>query len=533
METRFGKFRPANLHVDAYKLSDGTTLYPAKDYSHLITDYHVTTDYNYYDRSPCYIHPESYQWGNACPDHPWSVTFDASKSTAEGFAWTVNGGKCDSYSSQKIKCSFPSLKEYTVKLKLLGDRHETDEQKIVLKDLLIVSLGDSLASGEGVPDLPTEVVDHFKIDIGIGKPLFIPIVRPAIWEDRQCHRSARAGPALAAKAIEDADPHTSVTFVHLACSGAGIRLGLVDFYPGQEAERFTCSTKNVTGLNACAGRQTPHFCVFSDCNRIQRPQIDTLAQLVCPTPIGIDSHGRIERTCPNGARRIDVLMLSAGANDVGFGEVVKACMLFLNCQNRKTTHGIMWSPEENAFVRVLRNIDENIAKLASDYRDLSKAIKAKLSVEPNAIFVTEYPDTTHDEKGNYCNHMGGDARKAARSQLGKKYLGLMFQDPYDPVVEVDGIKADEYRWAHNEIVKPLNNAVKAAASELGWTFVGGIQAEFRQHGLCAERKESWVNGLDASLENQGDYDGTMHPNIPGHETYKTALTSTITQALRR
>ena len=42
----------------------------------------------------------------------------------------------------------------------------------------------------------------------------------ATWQDRRCHRSARAGIAQAALELEQLDPHTSVTFVHLACSGA-------------------------------------------------------------------------------------------------------------------------------------------------------------------------------------------------------------------------------------------------------------------------------------------------------------------------
>lgn len=42
------------------------------------------------------------------------------------------------------------------------------------------------------------------------------------WQNEFCHRSAFSGQVRAARRIELADPHTSVTFVHLACSGSRI-----------------------------------------------------------------------------------------------------------------------------------------------------------------------------------------------------------------------------------------------------------------------------------------------------------------------
>jgi hypothetical protein len=41
------------------------------------------------------------------------------------------------------------------------------------------------------------------------------------------YEAVAAGPARAAQALEQADPRTSVTFVHLACSGATIATGLL------------------------------------------------------------------------------------------------------------------------------------------------------------------------------------------------------------------------------------------------------------------------------------------------------------------
>jgi hypothetical protein len=80
---------------------------------------------------------------------------------------------------------------------------------VTLKDLLIVSIGDSFASGEGNPDKSRQDPGGVK------------------WVDERCHRSEWAGPARAALIIERADPKTAVTFISFACTGASIKEGLL------------------------------------------------------------------------------------------------------------------------------------------------------------------------------------------------------------------------------------------------------------------------------------------------------------------
>jgi len=87
----------------------------------------------------------------------------------------------------------------------------TGRTTVTIKDLLIVGLGDSTASGEGNPDQG------------------ITTVR---WQDRRCHRSARGFEAQAVARIEAASAKSSVTYVPLACSGASITTGLLGPYAG-------------------------------------------------------------------------------------------------------------------------------------------------------------------------------------------------------------------------------------------------------------------------------------------------------------
>src|SRR5262249_5125327 len=88
-------------------------------------------------------------------------------------------------------------------------------ERVEVRDLLVVALGDSLTSGEGNPDADAT-----------------PFALPR-WQNGACHRSLKSGAALAALELERRDPHTSVTFVTLACSGASIAEGLLHDYRGQ------------------------------------------------------------------------------------------------------------------------------------------------------------------------------------------------------------------------------------------------------------------------------------------------------------
>ncbi|HEU4702693.1 MAG TPA: GDSL-type esterase/lipase family protein [Conexibacter sp.] len=95
-----------------------------------------------------------------------------------------------------------------------ADGGRVAQTDVDLRDLLVVSLGDSVASGEGNPDGP-----------GIR------------WLERRCHRSLRSGAAQAASAVERGDRHSVVTFVPLACSGATVDTGLLGAYDGVEPNR--------------------------------------------------------------------------------------------------------------------------------------------------------------------------------------------------------------------------------------------------------------------------------------------------------
>lgn len=281
---------------------------------------------------------------------------------------------------------------------------------VTVTDRLVVALGDSIASGEGNPDVSQ------KFDLGFN-------TAPARWQSRQCHRSERNAPmARVARELEAADRHSAITFVNLACSGAAIEgEGLLAPYAGIEP-----------------GPQLA-------------PQLDRLEALA--------------RTRP-----IDAVVISAGANDIGFGDIVTACFEG-NCDRSAGVRARL-----DTALRALpgrRGRFDNLAKRLS-----------RLGIPAERVYVTEYPDPTTDARGRHVRLPG---------ILGK---GVP--------LKANGISARELAWAAREVVAPLNAAVRAAAENHNWSFVGGIAQGFIGHGYAAG-KASFIRTAESAMELQGPW----------------------------
>ena len=101
--------------------------------------------------------------------------------------------------------------------------------------VLIFGLGDSLASGEGNPDVPEN-----------GST-------PAQWRNRRCDRSNNSFEAKVADMLDR--NKIPVTFEYLACSGASITRGLLGPYAGINPERPDLPAQ-VAEARRIAGKRT-------------------------------------------------------------------------------------------------------------------------------------------------------------------------------------------------------------------------------------------------------------------------------------
>ena len=164
-----------------------------------LIDYHWNQQTEEYD--PDYVNPTR-----------WTVDFDACGTVPSPGAlrWDVDGQPLPQ-TTCSFSHDFTELKSYVVSLTVTTPDGQSSSARasVTLRDILIVSIGDSFASGEGNPDKTRQDPEGVK------------------WIDKRCHRSAWAGPARAALIIEKGDPKTAVTFISFACTGASIKKGLL------------------------------------------------------------------------------------------------------------------------------------------------------------------------------------------------------------------------------------------------------------------------------------------------------------------
>lgn len=154
--------------------------------------------------------------------------------TANRGDWRVDGESVRVQADGECAWIVPDVAAGSHRLSLNGDALASN---VVVGNRLIVSIGDSVASGEGNPDT--------RADLGRAR-----------WLHRPCHRSMRSGHAQAALAIERNDRATAVTFVALGCSGATVPRGLLGAYQGIEpAKDGRAEPPQVDLVNALAERR--------------------------------------------------------------------------------------------------------------------------------------------------------------------------------------------------------------------------------------------------------------------------------------
>jgi hypothetical protein len=158
-------------------------------------------------------------------------------------------------------------------------------------------------------------------------------------EHREAHRTSFAGPAQAARLLEDADPHTSVIFVNVAQSGATIPLGLLFNMEGGETKGFPLP-----------------------------PQLDQLEQML-------------------QGRRIDALLLSVGINDIGLNGIMSEVAL-----NLLPFAGLGHPDNDQDLIDLAQVVSSRLTFLGQRYDQLDTEIRSRLDVDN--IFLTQYPDPT-------------------------------------------------------------------------------------------------------------------------------------------
>lgn len=307
----------------------------------------------------------------------------------------------------------------------------------------------------------------------------------AVWQtipeagasnDRACHRSSLSGQSLAAMAIERADPRTSVTFVHVSCSGAKIvadgSSGLIeDQLPQVRAlvgDREIDAVVTSIGGNDAGFVKVLTSLVVGDglCARA-RDLAEKSCQLIC------EKQGTPEFVCRLACSKI--------------ADQVEA-----ECARRVGEIGPL--PTASAETLLAEGL-ERLRSEAAGYPRLQQALEEQLpALRPGRVFITEYPNLVENDAGEVCTD----------------YLT---------------ISEEEWRWARDEMTVSLNGAMAEAAEDHGWNQVRGIFDGSSGHGYCAD--DHWVVRAEETFFIQGDVKGAAHPNVSGHVLYGEEITAAL------
>lgn len=314
-----------------------------------------------------------------------------------------------------------------------GDDDESEGSRV------IVSIGDSVASGEGNPTSRE-----------LGRLWLTP---------QKCHRSPLSGHQLAAAEIRRREPE--IGFVSYACTGATIAHGLVGSF---RPKRFSPA---------------------------EPPQLERL------------------RTRAESST-VEAVLVSVGANDVGFSDIVQFCATEPACyDSTKFAPARKWAAEQQVEIPTLREFTaQRIRDLGELYAEVNEGIPSGIPRE--RVLIVEYFDPTRHPGQTQC---------------------AIFRKQVVPLFEDDLVTVDESRWAHDEVLIPLNAAIDDAADAHGWTLVDEVDEGFAGHGICAEKPDRWIRTLSESLAQQRDQLGTLHPNEAGQAAIADRIAPVLAEQL--
>ncbi len=355
---------------------------------------------------------------------------------------------------------------------------ETTTKRYLLRDFLIVGIGDSYASGEGNPDVAGDA-DNFwrecsQTTIDIKLDVDIEMETEPIWFEPLAHRSLHSSHAQAAsrqQGVYKIDDGTvvddRVTFLSFARSGAKIGAGLLG--PQRTDDDF-----------------------------ITLGQLDELYESTFGRPV-------------------DALLISIGGNDVGFAGALRD----LVADDFPTVWAGSLGNDADARDRVLAAVEEALSEednngdglpdgvVAKGFRTLDRRIaELQSSGLVRDVYITTYPTTffdTIDANGI----IGFESCGVFSSNFD---LDITHRD-YDVILDAGG---------------KLNDAIRRYAEDFGWHLVDvAADGALAGYGYC-EEPTYWV-GAERSCDWQGDFDGMMHPNIDGLKRIANVLTPWIAE----
>src|SRR5246127_1983083 len=331
--------------------------------------------------------------------------------------------------------------------------------EIKVRDIFIAGLGDSIASGEGNPDRPIALAEEgfcFRYYLGSAAAQYYRPSRAgykggraceapdslqtlqrssALWFNAACHRSLYSYQTRAALALAVQYPHIAVTYLPLACTGATIADGLFGSQRARECPpNKSTTTCQIAGVNG---------------------QLSELK----------DALNAAKRRQPD--RKLDLVMLSIGANDIYFSGLVADV--------------IVDTPTERTLFRrsgVMATVDESRDALTRDlprgFRKLRDALKPLVGGDLSHVVYTAYANPALYQGGTPCP--GGRA--------GFDIHPSFNADP-QRLANVSAYVGNEFLPQLKALATCQSGILCRDPASDRMTFVDAHQAAFAEHGFCA------------------------------------------------
>lgn len=349
--------------------------------------------------APAYLQPPS--------DLPVEIEVVLTKASAAPCVWTLpSEAAMVSQSHCKVVVRVPLRRTASISV-AHGDMHANVSVRV--REVLIGAMGDSFASGEGSPDIPS----IFLSEVPQGNDWFTRNPVPsqsAQWLDAVCHRSLVSWPMLAALRLAMEHEHARVTIINHSCSGAELMDGLylAQRRPPGQAHLTVVDAKTRDGIG-------PRYLGASDGHDkfVRRSQINALREDLCADPLrGIepvdidgDRYVAAIGACEKFKMRLDAVLLSIGGNDVGFGPSVKGVLVPSATRfewlpmSFFAQSGLNFMRSQGKVISV-KEMHERIKNATRHYEARILRIAKDVGVHPNQTVLLAYPDVIGGDDGS-------------------------------------------------------------------------------------------------------------------------------------
>jgi lysophospholipase L1-like esterase len=396
-------------------------------------------------------------------DHPITMRLTGQIPVGATCAWSLDDGEAtprqstlDCAEPVNFRARYGRPTTASVEVSSGPEAPQRIATEIMVRDIFIAGLGDSIGSGEGNPDRPIALSDDgfcFRSYLGMAGAQYYRPSRAgykggraceapdslqvwqrqsALWLNSACHRSLYSYQTRTALALAVQYPHIAVTYLPLACTGATIADGLF----GSQGARECPPTKSA-----------------ASCKGTVNAQLAELREALTAA----------KRRQPD--RTLDLVLLSIGANDINFSGLVADVIVDTATERvlfRRT--GVMGSVEDSRTA-LARDLPQGFSKLR-------EALKPLVGDLQRVVYVSYANPTLANGAPCPGGPAGFDIHPSFNAQPQR-------------LANVSGYVQNEFLPQLKALALCQSGILCRDPAADRMTFVDAHQAAFADHGFCA------------------------------------------------